>query len=81
MYLPFICISQKLILSTRVILKGHFAKRYGAGFIATSVDLNDPDGKDCNCGKPYPSFYYLLDGWNDIDAHDNNCEKFDRHHP
>ncbi|XP_025198334.1 uncharacterized protein LOC112596767 [Melanaphis sacchari] len=45
--------------------KGKFSKEYGAGFVASLLDFNDPDNC-CNCEKPYPGFNALLDGFNGV---------------
>ncbi|VVC30421.1 Glycoside hydrolase superfamily [Cinara cedri] len=44
--------------------KGRISKKYAAGFIVDNIDLNDPQGC-CHCDNPFPSFYYILDGWNE----------------
>ncbi|XP_026819366.1 uncharacterized protein LOC113558038 [Rhopalosiphum maidis] len=45
--------------------KGNYANKYGAGFIGSSIDFNDPDNC-CNCEKPFPGFNAILDGFNGV---------------
>ncbi|KAL4134709.1 hypothetical protein QTP88_006432 [Uroleucon formosanum] len=42
--------------------KGQFAFENGAGFITDEIELNDPENQ-CNCEKPFGSFYALLNGF------------------
>ncbi|XP_060845453.1 LOW QUALITY PROTEIN: uncharacterized protein LOC132925040 [Rhopalosiphum padi] len=45
--------------------KGNFARDYGAGFISSYIDFNDPDNC-CKCEKPYSGFNAILDGFNSV---------------
>ncbi|VVC30422.1 Hypothetical protein CINCED_3A009258 [Cinara cedri] len=51
--------------------KGRISKQYAAGFVVDNIDLNDPHGC-CQCDNPFPSFYYILDGWNE-NLTQNDC--------
>lgn len=57
-------------------LQGDFAKKNGAGFIATNVNLIDPEDT-CQCDKKFPSFYFTLNGYNGQNENEK-CAKFDR---
>lgn len=37
-------------------------KANGTGFIIQHIDLIDPVS-DCKCDRPFPSFYFTLDGF------------------
>ncbi|VVC30417.1 Hypothetical protein CINCED_3A001326 [Cinara cedri] len=57
-------------------IKGNFARNLGAGFVADSIDLNDPVNS-CHCKSPYSSFYYLIDGFKNQQTYPP-CALFDR---
>lgn len=50
-------------------------KEHGAGFIIENIDLIDPF-KECQCDRPFPAFYYMLDGYNGV-AVSKSCPLFD----
>ncbi|XP_060848366.1 uncharacterized protein LOC132927794 [Rhopalosiphum padi] len=55
--------------------KGNYANKYGAGFIGSSLDFNDPDNC-CNCEKPFIGFNAILDGFNGVTT--KPCGSFNR---
>lgn len=63
-----------LIFIFHILCQGKFAHENGIAFAADSLDFDDYNG-NCECGKKYPSFYSLVDGWNGKTG--TPCPKFD----
>ncbi|XP_050536513.1 uncharacterized protein LOC126902882 isoform X2 [Daktulosphaira vitifoliae] len=59
--------------------KGAFLKNHAQGLVLSFIDLDAFDNTWCSCGKSFPGFHAVLNGWNNESVDSiNKCSLFDR---